>query len=145
MLRIRNYIRLFAIKLRYYYLTKVLKMDIDASALISWGAKLDKTYPQGIHIGAESYVASGTRILAHDYCLNKHAHTRIGRQCFIAADALILCGITIGNNVVVGAGAVVTKDVPSNTVVAGNPARIIRQGISTSKFGQIVNNTHKAL
>lgn len=143
MLNIRNCIRLLAIKLRYFYLTKVLKMDIDVSARVSWGAKLDKTFPKGIHIGKESYIASGTRILTHDYCKDRHEHTHIGRRCFVGADALILCGTTLGDNVVVGAGAVVTKDVPSHSIVAGNPARIIRQGIETGRFGQIVD-THNA-
>ncbi|MBY6198473.1 acyltransferase [Vibrio hangzhouensis] len=44
----------------------------------------------------------------------------------IGANATILPGITIGKNAMIGAGAVVTKDVPKNTVVAGNPAKIIR-------------------
>ena len=42
------------------------------------------------------------------------------------SNATILCGITIGENALVGAGAVVTKDVPANAVVAGNPAKIIK-------------------
>ena len=41
--------------------------------------------------------------------------------------ATILCGITIGENAMVGAGSVVTKDVPANTIVAGNPARILQK------------------
>ena len=45
----------------------------------------------------------------------------------IGTSATILCGITIGKNAIVGAGAVVTKDVPPNTIVAGNPARIIKK------------------
>ena len=44
-------------------------MDIDKSALVSFGTKLDKVNPRGIHIGAETYIASGTRILTHDYCI----------------------------------------------------------------------------
>lgn len=40
-----------------------------------------------------------------------------------------MCGVRIGDEVIVGSGAVVTKDVPSNTIVAGNPARIIKEGI----------------
>lgn len=48
-----------------------------------------------------------------------------------------MCGVRIGDEVVVGSGAIVTKDVPSNCVVAGNPARIIRDGIKTKKSGQI--------
>lgn len=45
----------------------------------------------------------------------------------IGSSATILCGVTIGRNSIVGAGSVVTKDVPPNTVVAGNPARVIKQ------------------
>lgn len=44
----------------------------------------------------------------------------------IGSNATLLCGITIGENALVGAGSVVTKDVPANTVVAGNPARILK-------------------
>ena len=48
-----------------------------------------------------------------------------------------MCGVKIGNEVIVGAGAVVTKDVPSNTIVAGNPAKIIKTDIRTKKYGQL--------
>ncbi|MCD7827474.1 MAG: sugar O-acetyltransferase [Clostridiales bacterium] len=51
---------------------------------------------------------------------------RIGRNCWIGAGAIILPGITIGDNTVVGAGSVVTKDLPSNVVAVGNPCKILR-------------------
>lgn len=51
----------------------------------------------------------------------------ICRRAWIGAGATILPGITIGENSVVGAGSVVTKDVEPNTIVAGNPARVIRK------------------
>jgi acetyltransferase-like isoleucine patch superfamily enzyme len=53
--------------------------------------------------------------------------TRVKRGASIGTSSTILCGITIGENALVGAGSVVTRDVPANTVVAGNPARIIRE------------------
>ncbi len=56
-----------------------------------------------------------------------NAPVRIGRNCWIGAGALILPGITVGDNVVVGAGSVVTKDLPSNVVAVGNPCRILRE------------------
>lgn len=52
--------------------------------------------------------------------------TLIKRGASIGANATILPGITIGENAMVGAGSVVTKNVPNNTIVAGNPARIIK-------------------
>lgn len=50
----------------------------------------------------------------------------IGNSVWIGGSATILPGVTIGDNCVIGAGSVVTKDIPSNTVVAGNPAKVIK-------------------
>lgn len=50
----------------------------------------------------------------------------IGKNVWIAAGATIIAGVTVGENAVVAAGSVVTRDVPANTLVAGNPARVIR-------------------
>ncbi len=52
--------------------------------------------------------------------------TFIKKGASIGSNATILCGITVGENALIGAGAVVTKDVPANTVVAGNPAKKIK-------------------
>jgi acetyltransferase-like isoleucine patch superfamily enzyme len=52
--------------------------------------------------------------------------TFIKKNASIGSSATILCGLTIGENAIVGAGSIVTKDVPPFSVVAGNPARIIR-------------------
>lgn len=52
---------------------------------------------------------------------------RIGKNCWIGSGAIILPGITIGDNVVVGAGSVVTKDLPSNVVAVGNPCRVLQE------------------
>ena len=53
--------------------------------------------------------------------------TVVKHRASIGSNATLLCGITVGSNSVVGAGSVVTKDVPDNVIVAGNPARIIRK------------------
>jgi len=53
--------------------------------------------------------------------------TLVGRGASIGSSATILCGVTIGERALVGAGSVVTRDVPPGSVVAGNPARILRK------------------
>lgn len=123
--------------LRYLYFTKLRGMDIARSSRISVGSCLDSVNPCGIHIGDESYIASGAIIFTHDYCRGIHQDTFIGRKCFIGANAIIMCGVRVGDEVVVGSGAIVTKDVPNNCVVAGNPAKIIRYGIHTIKYGKM--------
>lgn len=135
--RIREAIRLVVIYFRHAYLRHVYGMDIAPSARISFGTKLDKTNPGGIHIGAESYFASGAIMFSHDFSRGIRCDTYVGRRCFIGANAILMAGITIGDEVVVGSGAVVTRDVPSHAIVAGNPARVLREGIRTGKFGKI--------
>lgn len=56
-------------------------------------------------------------------CVN----TLIRKGSSIGSSATMLCGITVGENAIIGAGSVVTKDVPSNTIVAGNPAKVIKR------------------
>lgn len=53
--------------------------------------------------------------------------TLIKKGASIGSSTTLLCGITVGENAIVGAGSVVTKDVPPNTIVAGNPARVLRK------------------
>ena len=53
--------------------------------------------------------------------------TKVGRRVSIGTSATILCGVTIGEGAIIGAGSVVTKDVPAGTTVAGVPARILRR------------------
>jgi len=135
-------IRIFLLKLRKY--------DVKYSTIIEGSVLLDKLYPRGIHIGANTLVAGGVTILSHDHCKRVNDNqpflidTYIGSNCFIAVGAIILPGVKIGDEVIVGAGAVVTKDVPSNTVVAGNPARIIRENIKMNDFAALENWTEKS-
>ncbi len=52
---------------------------------------------------------------------------RIGKNCWLGAGVVVLPGVTIGDNTVVGAGSVVTKDIPANVVAVGNPCRVLRE------------------
>ena len=58
-------------------------------------------------------------------CYAKPVH--IGRDCWFGANVVVCPGVTIGDNCVIGAGSVVTRDVPANTFAAGNPCRVIRE------------------
>ena len=65
------------------------------------------------------------RLRQEGYQYNAPVH--IGKNCWLGAGVIIVPGITIGDNVVVGAGSVVTKDLPSNVVAVGNPCKILRE------------------
>ena len=87
----------------------------------------------GIEIGDNALIGQQVVIatLNHDLAPDKRANmfpapVKIGNNVWIGAHATILAGVTIGDNAVVAAGAVVTKDVPANTVVGGVPAKIIK-------------------
>jgi len=65
-------------------------------------------------------------------------NTYIGEKCFIGANVIVMAGVNVGNEVIIGSGSVVTKDIPSNCIAVGNPARIIKENIKTVKYGQLV-------
>ena len=63
------------------------------------------------------------RPLAYQYNMPIH----IGKNCWLGAGVIVLPGITIGDNSVIGAGSIVTKDIPANVVAIGNPCRVLRE------------------
>lgn len=130
-------LRYLLVTMKRIYLTKIWGMDLDPTCQFSLSARFDKTFPRGIHVGAESYIAFDAAILSHEMIRALRGHTRIGRRCFIGARSIIMPGVVIGDGSVVAAGSVVTKDVPARSIVAGNPARIIRSDIDTGPYGRL--------
>ncbi len=95
---------------------------------------------EGVSIEDEVFVGHGVnfindkypRATADDGALQTEADwrvipTHVRRGASIGTGAIVLAGISIGERAIIGAGAVVTKDVPANAIVAGNPARLIRK------------------
>jgi maltose O-acetyltransferase len=84
-----------------------------------------------ISIGDHCTICPNVRLVAHDASTKGIlGYTKIGQidikeNCFVGDSAIILPGVTVGPNSIVGASAVVTRHVPPNTIVAGNPARVI--------------------
>jgi acetyltransferase-like isoleucine patch superfamily enzyme len=110
-------------------------MDIGDHTRISRTVRLDRTNPKGLHIGAYTAITGGAAIMTHDFVMREWRDTRIGDNCFIGFNAIVLPGVTIGDHVIVAGNSVVARDVPSNCVVMGNPARIVEQNIVTGPWG----------
>lgn len=89
-----------------------------------------------IRIGDNVSITADVSILTHDFCtsvfrqkyhdfVSGRSHVVIGNNVYIGQKAMILRGVTIGDNVIIAAGAVVTKDIPDNSVAVGMPARVV--------------------
>ncbi len=86
----------------------------------------------GITIEDDDLVAANCQLISNNHAPEEHQILTcnpvvLKRNCWIGADATILPGVTVGENAIVGAGSVVTKDVEPNTVVGGIPAKLIKR------------------
>ena len=107
---------------------------------------IDQTRPWMIEIGDNVSITTGVTILTHGYdwsvfkgiygdVLGSAGRVKIGNNVFIGMNSTILKGVTIGNNVVIGANSLINKNVPDNSVVVGNPQRVVVILILTLKNG----------
>ena len=142
---LRTRLQVILAGLRAVWLRQVWGMEIGADVRISGKAFLDFTNPKGVHIGSQTLVAPGARVLTHDFVGGYHRDTRIGARCFVGANAILLPGVSVGDQCIIGAGAVVTEDVPAHTMVAGNPAKVVRSGLSLGRHGRTMASTFEAI
>lgn len=121
--------------LRFAHLTKlrILGVSIGKNTMISLGAKID-VHRGKVKIGDNCLITSGVKILSHDgasrminYNDYGNGEVVIGNNIFIGVNAIILKGVHIGDNSVIGAGAVVSKSVPPQSLVVGNPGKVIKK------------------
>lgn len=88
-----------------------------------------------VHIGEHTMLGPAVQIYTATHPLNPHERRKkefakpvvIGHDCWLGGGTIVLPGITIGDNTVIGAGSVVTRSLPSGVVAAGNPCRVIRE------------------
>jgi maltose O-acetyltransferase len=118
---------------RKAYIADLVKrgLKIGKNTHIMDGIFLDPSHCFLISIGDNCTLAPNVRLMAHDASMHGFLGiTRIGKviiedNCFIGDSVLILPGVRIGHHTIIGAGSVVLKDIPSCSVAAGNPARVI--------------------
>ena len=110
---------------------KKKKLKIGKNVFIGVNCTLDIT--KGIVIGDNVQIAPNVSIFTHDGSKDRknpiEKEVIIEEGAYIGAGAIILCGVRIGKNAIVGAGSVVIKNVEPNTIVAGNPAKKISERI----------------
>lgn len=130
----KNLIKRLYYRLHSNYTTEDLikrGLTVGANFKRMHGTIIDPSHCWHIVIGANVTLAPRVHILAHDASTKQFiGYTRIGNviigdNVFVGADSVILPGVTIGDNVIIGANSTVTTNVPSNTVVAGSPAKTI--------------------
>jgi acetyltransferase-like isoleucine patch superfamily enzyme len=141
-MNIRNYKKKMGQYIRSLIVFKhrFMGIEIGEGCFISLGAWLDDCRGM-IIIGDKVSITRGAKILSHDATTgrllkktpDKGCKTLLENHCFIGMNAVILAGVHVGEHSIVGAGCVVSKDVPDFSVVVGNPMRIIKQYDAESK------------
>ena len=108
-----------------------------------------------VQVGSETIIAPNVTIMDSDFHIpwppekrmnydgyERDAPVLIGKRVWIGANSIILKGVTIGDNSVIGAGSVVVKDIPSNVLAAGNPAKVLKQYNLDERSSGSVNDVH---
>lgn len=123
--------------IRRRWLWQVRGVALHPSCSISLTSRFAPGARDGVTVGADTLIAFKTLIDARDLVSGAVQPIRIGERCFIGGGAIVLAGVTIGDECIVAAGAVVTDDVPAHSIVAGVPARVIRNGVRLGRYGRL--------
>lgn len=102
--------------------------------------RMDTSYADMIYIGDYTHITSGCRLLCHQrdltgYCKGDNAadlgyktgEIHIGKGVMVGMETIIMPGVTIGDGAIIGAGSIVTRDIPAWTIATGRPARVVKE------------------
>lgn len=126
----------------YHLYLRSLGITIGKNTMISLGAKIDVRRGKVI-IGDNVHVTYGVVILSHDYSAlllgkkSHESHTVIEDNVFIGVNSVILPGVKIGKNSIIGASSVVTKDIPPLSLAVGNPAKVIKRLQNAANYQEV--------
>lgn len=106
-------------------------VKIGKDCFIGANVEFDGIFPNLIEIGDRCVITSGSFILSHFYNTDDRkfysGKVKIGNDVFIGLNTLIVNSVNIGDSATIGAGSVINKDIPSNELWAGNPAKMIKK------------------
>lgn len=108
-------------------------IHFEGFALLNYNCSILDTSP--VYIGDHTFIAPGVCISCAGHAIHPDERAEydtskpifIGKKVWIGANATIIAGVHIGDNSIIGAGSVVTKDIPANVIAAGNPCRVLRE------------------
>ncbi|WP_427707589.1 acyltransferase [Staphylococcus parequorum] len=114
------------VKMKRWVYCNLLKMSIGENTAFAFKVVPDLLYPEYISIGKNCVIGYNTTILTHEFLVDEFrtGHVQIGDNTLIGANVTILPGVSIGANVKVGAGTIISKDIPDSALAYGNPMQI---------------------
>jgi maltose O-acetyltransferase len=123
--------------MRAWWLSFAVGARVHPTVRASLSSRLKPGRRGSIEVGPETLIAFKTLIYTRDPRTGEDRPVRIGSRCFIGGGSMILPGVKIGDQCVVGAGAVVFENMPSHSIVGGNPARVLREDVEMGPYGRL--------
>ena len=135
----RSYLEPFAPRKLRPILIRKMGCHVGKNTFFGDYVRIDTSYADMIYIGDYTHITSGCRLLCHQrdltgYCVGDNAadlgyrtgEIHIGKGVMVGMETLIMPGVTIGDGAIIGAGSIVTKDIPAWTIATGRPARVVK-------------------
>lgn len=121
-------------------LMRAMGCKVGKRVCVGDSVKIDLGHADMLIVEDEVYIASGVRLLCHKRDLSEYyvggdsdmlpyiiAPIHLSRRCHIGMETFVMPGVTIGEGAIVGAGSLVTKDIPAWTIATGRPAKVVKQ------------------